>query len=83
MNIQVAKLELIKLLVETQDVLVIEKMIEILTPQKRKNEIWGYDVSGNKITDDMMIKILQKADEARKKGQLINQKELETEAENW
>ena len=83
MNIQTAKLELIKLLVETEDTKVIETLIKILTPQKRKESVWGYDTKGNLITDDMMLQIIDEAKKARKQGNLISQDALETESENW
>ncbi len=81
MDIQTTKLELIKMLAETNDISVLQQIIQLLNPEKDNAAFWGYDAKGNRITDDMMIQMLQDADSEKKNGTLKSQTDLE--AENW
>lgn len=81
MDIQTTKLELIKMLAETNDISVLQQIIQLLTPEKSNEAFWGYDVKGNRITDDMMIQMLQAAESEKANGTLKSQEDLE--AENW
>ena len=81
MNIQTTKLQLIKMLAETNDVSVLQQIVQLLSPEKENDAIWGYDVKGNRITDDMMLQMLQDAETEKANGTLKSQNDLE--AENW
>lgn len=81
MDIQTTKLELIKMLAETNDISVLQQIIQLLSPEKKNEAFWGYDAKGNHITDDMMIQMLQDAESEKENGTLKSQEDLE--AENW
>ena len=81
MDIQTTKLELIKMLAETNDISVLQQIIQLLKPEKSNEAFWGYDMKGNRITDDMMIQMLHDAETEKANGTLKSQEDLE--AENW
>jgi len=81
MDIQTTKLELIKMLAETNDISVLQQIIQLLNPEKSNEAFWGYDVKGNRITDDMMIQMLHDSETEKANGTLKSQEDLE--AENW
>ena len=81
MDIQTTKIELIKMLAETNDVSVLQQIIQLLTPEKSNEAVWGFDIKGNRITDDMMIQMLSDAETEKTNGTLKSQEDLE--AENW
>ena len=81
MDIQTTKLQLIKMLAETNDVSVLQQIVQLLSPEKENDAIWGYDVKGNRITDDMMLQILEDAATDRNNGFLVEQQK--NELENW
>ena len=80
MNIQAIKLDLIRKLTETTDLSILQQMILLF---KEEESDWGFTPEGKRITDDMMLEFIQKADGDEKAGRLISQKDLEKEAENW
>ncbi len=86
MNSQSTKLELIKLLLETDEPSLLEKVRKILLPAatKRLSEsIVGYKPNGEAITqkefeEEMKTSIMQ-----AENGEVISQEDLIKQAENW
>ncbi|MCF8246797.1 MAG: hypothetical protein K9J37_07825 [Saprospiraceae bacterium] len=86
MNSQSIKLELIKLLLETDEPSLLEKVRKILAPnvdKSRPKNIVGYKPNGDPVSqkefeEEMRISIGQIA-----KGEVMSQEDLIKEAENW
>jgi len=83
MDIRATQVELIKLLAETTDAGVLSQIAKILQPKSSGQSVWGYDTSGNLITEEMMMKFLEEAKADRAADRLTSHEDLEKEAENW
>ncbi|MBP6758939.1 MAG: hypothetical protein KA133_06765 [Flavobacterium sp.] len=74
MDISATKLELIELLLHTQKDHVLEKVREIL--ENQNEEIVGYSVLGEPLSEDLYNKKLQKSEEALVDERIISQVDL-------
>ncbi len=74
MDISATKLELIELLLHTQKDRVLEKVREIL--ENQNEEIVGYSVLGEPLSEDLYNKKLQKSEEALVDERIISQVDL-------
>lgn len=74
MDISATKLELIELLLHTQKDFVLEKVREIL--ENQNEEIVGYSVLGEPLSEDLYNKKLQKSEEALVDERIISQVDL-------
>lgn len=74
MDISATKLELIELLLHTQKDRVLEKVREIL--ENQNEEIVGYSVFGEPLSEDLYNKKLQKSEEALVDERIISQVDL-------
>ncbi|MBC7845798.1 MAG: hypothetical protein H7Y10_04855 [Flavobacterium sp.] len=74
MDISATKLELIELLLHTQKDQVLEKVREIL--ENQNEEIVGYSVLGEPLSEDLYNKKLQKSEEDLVDERIISQVDL-------
>ena len=85
MNSQSIKLELIKLLLETDEPSLLEKVRKILTPaaDKGSKNIVGYEPNGDPITQEYLARHMKKSIEQVEKGEVMSHEDLVKESENW
>ena len=87
MELQTIKLELIKMLLETEEKSILEKVRKILSPQKNGSKpvegAVGYQPDGSPITKEQLLKRIEESEEAIRKGEIISMEDLMKESENW
>ena len=87
MDAQAFKLELIKLLLETDELTILEKVKRALSPQigrkKEPTTIVGFRPNGDPISQDEFIQEIKISMEQRRKGEVVSHEDLIKEAENW
>ncbi len=87
MELQAIKLELIKLLLETDEKSILEKVRKLLSTQKNGaksvEDAVGYQPDGSPITKEQLLKRIEESEEAIRKGEVISMEDLMKESENW
>ena len=82
MDTTVIKLDLIKILLETEDATLLERVRTILYDRDGEqalsddDEVIGYEPNGKPITRKQLLKDIEKAEEAILKGEVIDHDEL-------
>lgn len=87
MELQAIKLELIKMLLETDEINILEKVKNMLSFQKNKSgkgdEIVGYQPDGGPISKEQLLKRIEESEQAISKGEVIALEDLIKESEHW
>lgn len=87
MEVQIIKLELIKLLLETDELPLLEKIKRLLAipngTKSPRDEIVGYHPGGAPVTKLELIQQLEESEEAIRRGEVISMEDLIKESENW
>lgn len=85
MNVQDLREDINKLLNEIENEVVLEAYLEILKNMQKvqQQQIMGYSVSGEAITNDSLGNKLKEAKDRMENGKYISNDDLKNEAENW
>lgn len=89
MEVQMLKLEVIELLLRTNEVTILNKIKQELVNQvpdlmeSKKTTIIGRTPSGDPLTEEAYLQQIENSRKEMIKGDVIDLEELEREAENW